>query len=79
MNESRPVKLFRVGTSQVIEVPPAFELPGDGATMRKEGDALIIEPEKHKKSSLKELLASWEPLNEEWPEIADPPPEPFDL
>lgn len=78
MSEGRPVRLLRLGASQVIEVPPAFELPGDGAAMRKEGDALINEPEK-KKSSLKEWLATLEPIDEEWPDIPDLPIEPVEL
>jgi antitoxin VapB len=78
MNESRPVKLMRIGAAQVIEVPPAFEMPGDKATMRKEGDTLVIEAER-KKSSLKEWLATLEPIHEEWPEIPDLPADPVDL
>ena len=45
--------------------------------MRKEGESLVIEPVPRK--SLLELLATLEPLDEEFPEIEDPPPEPFDL
>jgi antitoxin VapB len=37
----------------------------------------VIEPVPRK--SLLELLATLEPLDEEFPEIEDPPPEPFDL
>lgn len=78
MNESRPVKLFRNGRNQAVRIPREFELPGEDALMRKEGDTLIIEPAK-KKGSLKELLASWEPLDEEWPDIPDLPTDPVDL
>jgi len=45
--------------------------------MRKEGDKLIIEPVR--KLSLLEYLATLEPLDEDFPEIEDLPPEPFDL
>ncbi|MFL5314075.1 MAG: hypothetical protein ACJ8A0_03220 [Microvirga sp.] len=45
--------------------------------MRKEGKRLVIEPVPRK--SLLELLATLEPLDEEFPEIEDPPPEPLDL
>jgi antitoxin VapB len=45
--------------------------------MRKEGDRLIVEPLRRK--SLIELLDSWEPIDEEFPEIDDPPPEPVEL
>jgi antitoxin VapB len=46
--------------------------------MRKEGDRLIIEAVPPKKSLL-ELLDSWEPIEEEFPEIEDLPAEPVDL
>jgi antitoxin VapB len=80
MNESRPVKLFRDGPEQAVHIPREFELPGTDAVMRKQGDSLIIEPKKtEKKDSLKALLASWEPLDEEWPDIPDLPADPVDL
>lgn len=43
----------------------------------RDGDRLIIEPVPAR--SLLTLLASWEPLDVEFPEIEDPPAEPFDL
>ena len=42
--------------------------------MRKEGDRLIIELAPAK--SLLELLATMAPLDEAFPPIADPPPDP---
>jgi antitoxin VapB len=41
--------------------------------MRKEGDRLIIEPAPPR--SLLAVLATLEPLEETFPDIADPPPE----
>jgi antitoxin VapB len=76
-SETRTVKLFRNGRNQSLRIPREFELPGDEATIRREGSTLVIEPAPRK--SLLDLLASWEPLDEEFPEIDDPPPEPFDL
>lgn len=78
MNEGRPVKLFRNGRNQAVRIPREFELPGTDAVMRNEGETLIIEPAK-KKSGLAEWLATLEPLDEEWPEIADLPTDPVDL
>ena len=47
--------------------------------MWKEGDRLILEPAARKTLiSLIELIDSREPIEEEFPEIADPPPEQFD-
>jgi antitoxin VapB len=74
---ARTVRLVRKGRSQVVQIPREFELPGKDAVMRKENGRLVIEPVPP--NNLLELLASWEPLEEEFPEIDDPPPEPFDL
>ncbi len=73
----RSVKLLRDEESQFVEIPSEFEFPCEDAIMRKEGDKLIIEPTP--KQSLLELLETLEPLDEDFPEIEDLPPEPFDL
>ena len=78
MSIERQVKLFRNGRNQAVRIPREFELPGEDAVMRKEGETLIIEPLKKKKGLLA-LLAEWEPIDEEFPDIEDLPPEPFDL
>ena len=78
MGMERHVKLFKNGRNQAVRIPREFELPGEDAIMRKEGDRLIIEPAPKRKSLL-ELLDEWEPLDEEFPEIEDLPPEPVDL
>lgn len=77
ISDARPVKLFRNGRNQAVRIPREFELPGTEALMRKEGDRLVIEPKKEK--DLLTWLATIEPLDEPFPEIEDPPPEPFDL
>ncbi|MBB3978740.1 antitoxin VapB [Rhizobium azooxidifex] len=76
----RVVKLFRNGRNQAVRIPVEFELPGDEAVMRKEGDRLIIEPKK-KKSDLLEWLATLEPWDEDFPDLDEkqPPPEDVDL
>lgn len=76
----RIVKLFRNGRNQAVRIPVEFELPGDEAVMRKEGDRLIIEPKK-KKSDLLEWLATLEPWDEDFPDLDEkqPPPEDVDL
>lgn len=73
----RHVKLFRNGRNQAVRIPREFELPGEDAIMRKEGDKLIIEPAP--KKSLLELLDSLEPIEEEFPEIEDLPPDPVEF
>ena len=78
VNPERHVKLFKNGRNQAVRIPREFELPGEDAIMRKEGDRLIIEP-KRQKGSVLELLASWEPMDEPFPEIKDLPAEPVDI
>jgi antitoxin VapB len=78
MGIERHVKLFRNGRNQAVRIPREFELPGEDAVMRKEGDRLIIEPAP-RKQSLRELLDSWEPIDERLPDVEDLPAEPFDL
>lgn len=72
MSIARQVKLFKNGGIQAIRIPREFELPGDAAVMRREGDRLIIEPLPPK--SLLAVLATLAPLDEEFPPIDDPAP-----
>jgi antitoxin VapB len=78
--QARDVKLFRKGRSQAVHIPSEFELPGNEAVMRKEGDRLIIEP-KEKKVGLAALLASFGPWEGDVPELDErqSPPEDVDL
>ena len=71
------VRLFRNGRNQAVRIPREFELPGNDAIMRKEGERLVIEPVRRK--SLIALLKTLKPIQEDFPEIEDRPPEPFDL
>ena len=73
----RVVKLFKNGRNQAVRIPREFELPGNEAIMRKEGPRLIIEPAP--KKSLLELLATLEPIDEEFPEIEELPYDDVDL
>jgi antitoxin VapB len=73
----RHVKLFKNGRNQAVRIPREFELPGEDAIMRKDGDKLIIEPAPPR--SLLAVLAGLAPLDEEFPPIADPLPKAVDL
>ncbi len=77
MQTVRYVHLFRNGRSQAIRIPKEFELEGNEAIIRKDGNRLIIEPVK--KTTLRALLASWKPFADELPEIQDPPIEAEDF
>lgn len=74
----RRARLFRNGRNQAVRIPREFELPGEEVIIRKDGDRLIVEPVK-KYNNLAELLASWEDIEEEFPEIEDPPVKPEDI
>jgi len=73
----RHVKLFKNGRNQAVRIPREFELPGEDAIIRKEGERLIIKPAPPK--SLLALLATLAPLDEDFPQISDPPPEPVEF
>jgi len=73
----RHVKLFKNGRNQAVRIPREFELPGDDAIMRKDGDKLIIEPAPPR--SLLALLASFQPLEEQLPSIPEEKPDSVDI
>ena len=77
MNPERYVKLFRNGRNQAVRIPRDFELPGDEAVMRKEGEKLIIEPVQPK--SLLAVLTTLQPLDKEFPPIPELPVKPVEL
>jgi antitoxin VapB len=68
----REVRLFRNNRNQAVRIPVDFELPGDRALLRRDGDRLILEP--IRRAGLLGLLSQWEPIEDEFPDIADPPP-----
>jgi antitoxin VapB len=37
-------KLFRNGRSQAVRLPKEFRFPGDEVTLRRDGNAVIMEP-----------------------------------
>jgi antitoxin VapB len=77
MTAERHVKLFKNGRNQAVRIPREFELPGQDAIMRKEGERLVIEPCPTK--SLLALLTTLAPLDEDFPPIVDPSPEPVEF
>lgn len=73
----RHVKLFKNGRNQAVRIPREFELPGEEAIIRKDGQRLIIEPAPPR--SLLAVLAALPTLDEEFPPIEDLPTEPVDF
>ena len=70
MSKERQVRLFRNGRNQAVRIPREFEIEGDEATLRKEGDRLILEPIRTGK--LLSVLRAFGPLKEPFPDIDDP-------
>ena len=71
MQTERHVRLFRNGRNQAVRIPRDFELDGNEAIIRKDGNRLILEPVSAK-NRLVELLKTLEPIQEEFPEMKDP-------
>lgn len=65
----RHVRLFRNGANQAVRIPKEFELPGKEAEIRQVGNTLVITPIETKKGSLRELLDSWETMEEDFPDV----------
>jgi antitoxin VapB len=77
LNPERHVKLFKNGRNQAVRIPREFELPGEDAIIRKEGQRLIIEPAPPK--SLLGVLATLTPIDEEFPPIPELPLNPVEF
>ena len=67
MKSERHVRLFRNGRNQALRIPREFELEGEEAIIRKEGDRLIVEPVR--KGRLLALLETLEPIEDAFPDI----------
>lgn len=77
METVRHVKLFKNGRNQAVRIPREFELPGEDATIRKEGDKLIIELAAPR--SLLALLSTLPALEEDFAPFGDLPPDDVDF
>lgn len=77
MDSEEHVRLFRNGRNRAVRVPREFELPGKDAIMRGDGDRLMIEPARPK--SLLAVLVALEPLDEDFPPIAELDLDPVEL
>jgi antitoxin VapB len=73
---ARRAALFRNGSNQAVRIPRELEMEGSEVLIRKEGDTLILTP--IRKHTLRDLLASWAPLEDALPEVEDMPPQPRD-
>src|SRR5215475_1079081 len=76
-NREQHVKLFRNGRNQAVRIPREFELPGNDAIIRREGERLIIERTPPK--SLLAVLDKLNPIDEKFPPVPELATEPIDL
>jgi len=67
LTAERHVRLFRNGRNQALRIPREFELAGDEAIIRREGDRLIVEPVPA--AGLLAVLARLKPLDEAFPDV----------
>lgn len=76
MRQERHVRIFRNGRNRAVRIPKEFDVFGDSVVMRLDGDELVLAPGRDVES-LADLLDRLEPIDEEWPELDDPPAEPI--
>jgi antitoxin VapB len=67
MTTERHVRLFRNGRNQALRIPREFELEGNEAIIRREGDHLVIEPVA--RDGLLAVLSRLQPLDVEFPDV----------
>jgi antitoxin VapB len=77
MSPPRTVRLFKNGRNQAVRIPRDLELPGDEVLIYRDGMKLVLEATA--RPSLRHLLASWDPIDADWPAIPDAPPESVEL
>jgi antitoxin VapB len=65
--EARVVRLFRNRRNQALRIPREFELQGNEAILRKDGDRLIVEP--RIEGGLQALLQSLTPIDDVFPDV----------
>lgn len=71
---SKVTRLFKNGSNQAVRIPKEMAFDSEEVRLHREGNKLIIEPVQPR-VGLSQLLASWEPLIIDFPEIEDMPEE----
>ncbi len=75
---ARHARLFRNGRNQAVRIPRELELATDEVMIYQEDDRLVMVPV-GRSSPLAEVLKRLVPLEEDFPEISDPPVKPEGL
>ena len=69
---ARHARLFRNGRNQAVRIPREFELDADQVMIYRENDRLVVVPVE-RSPTLAEVLSRLTPLEEDFPDIDDPP------
>jgi antitoxin VapB len=77
MTTARHVRVFKNGRNQAIRIPREMELSTSEATIHREGNRLVIEPVE--RTSLLDMLSTWEPLDVDFSDMADETPDAVEL
>jgi antitoxin VapB len=77
MTTARHVRIFKNGRNQAIRIPREMELSVSEATIHREGNRLVIEPVE--RTSLLDMLSTWEPLDVDFSDMADEKPDAVEL
>ena len=72
---ARHARLFRNGRNQAVRIPREFELDADQVMIYREDDRLVVVPV-DRSPALAEVLSRLKSLEEDFPDIGDPPVEP---
>jgi len=76
-NDVRVVKLFKNRRNQAVRIPVDFAFNVDRVRISRQGERLLIEPVNE--NGLVALLDRWQPLEDDFPELADQAPIPEDI
>ena len=68
----RHARLFRNGRNQAVRIPREFELSADEVIIYREDSRLVVVPVR-RSPTLAEVLSQLAPLEEDFPDMADPP------
>ena len=72
---ARHARLFRNGRNQAVRIPREFELDAVQVVIYRESNRLVVVPVE-RSPTLAEVLSRLTPLEEDFPDIGDPPVEP---
>lgn len=73
------IRLFRNGHDQALRIPRSLEFQDEEVIVHREGNRLIVEPVSRDKRDLREILSTLKPLDEDFPEVEDPPVQDEDI